>query len=175
LRSPQPEPASFVAQGGELSLPAPALAELLQAVLRKGGSFRFRATGSSMSPCIREGDVILVAPLPPGASPRLGQVVAFAHPDTRRLAVHRIVARRGGSFLIKGDSRPLADGLIPAADVLGYVARVERDGQEVWAGLGPERLLIACLTRRTPLWSWLRPLWRWVRPFVGKAAGKAAT
>jgi phage repressor protein C with HTH and peptisase S24 domain len=170
LRSRKPESAAFATQGGELSLSGPALVELLLAVLGEGKPFRFRATGPSMSPCIQDGDVILVAPLPLGASARLGQVVAFVHSGTRQLAVHRVVAKRGGSFLLKGDNSSLADGLFPAASILGYVVTVERDGQEVRIGLGPERLLIAFLTRWRPLWYWLRPVWRLIRPIARRAA-----
>jgi phage repressor protein C with HTH and peptisase S24 domain len=165
LRSRKSEPASFAIDGGELSLPGPALIELLSAVLGRGRVFRFRAAGSSMYPCIKNGDVIVVAPFPSGALPRLGQIVAFVQPGTRNLVVHRVVAKRGRSFLLKGDNMSLADGLIPAANVLGYVARVERDGQGTRIGLGFERLLIAFLSRTMSLFSLLAPMWRRVHPF----------
>jgi hypothetical protein len=138
--------------------------ELLRAVLSQGTAFRFRASGSSMCPCIKDDDVIVVAPFPFGALPRLGQVVAFVQPDTCELVVHRVVAKRGCAFLLKGDSLSQADGLVPAANVLGYVVRVERDGQEIRIGLGPERLLIATVSRLVPLFSFLAPLWRRLHP-----------
>jgi len=165
LRSRKPEPASFAIDGGELSLPEPALIELLRAVLGRGRAFRFRAAGSSMCPFIRNGDVIVVAPFPSGALPRLGQIVAFVQPSTRNLVVHRVIAKRGRSFLLKGDNMSLADGLIPAANVLGYVASVERDGQGTWISLESERLLIAFLSRTMPLFSFLAPVWRRVQRF----------
>lgn len=123
-----------------------------------------------MSPCIRDGDAIVVAPLPPETLPRLGQVVAFVHPSTRRLVVHRVVAKRNGSLLLKGDSTFPADGFISAAHILGYVTNVERRGQSVQFGLGPERLLIVFFSRMGPLFSFLDPLWGLIRPIVRRLA-----
>lgn len=165
LKSPEFEPALFIKEGGELSLSGPTLVELLRAVLGKGAPCRFRAKGFSMSPFVRDGDVITVSPLS-GASPRRGDVVAFVRPGMEKLVVHRVVGKRGHSYLIKGDSTPEADGLIPEANVLGRVIRVERDGKEVFLGLGPERFLIAFLTGRGLLFPLLLPLWRLVRPIV---------
>jgi hypothetical protein len=118
-----------------------------------------------MAPFIRNGDVITVSPLQTGL-PGVGDVVAFARPETGNLVVHRVVARRGKDSFVQGDSVPeYADGIIPAESLLGRVTRVERDGHNVWLGLGPERYLIAWLSRagwliplRVRLASWLKPL-----------------
>lgn len=169
MRSQGPKPALFSAKGGELSLSGPALVELLQAVLDKGMPFRFRAKGFSMSPFIKDGDVITVSPLS-SAPPRLGEVVAFVHPALEKLVVHRVVGKRGNSYCTRGDSALKMDGLIAEADILGHVTRVERDGKAVSLGLGPERLLIAFLTRRGLLLPFLRPVWKLVRPIVRRPA-----
>ena len=165
MRSQVPDRAPFCVHAGELSLPGPALLELLQAVLGRGRSFRFQAKGSSMSPCIRDGDVIQVAPAT-AATPRLGQVVACVPPGRRGPVVHRVIARRGSRFLTKGDNICRADGLLARSSILGVVTRVERNGEPVPAGLGPERIAIAWLSRRGTLWSRLRPVWKTVRPIV---------
>jgi hypothetical protein len=121
-----------------------------------------------MSPFIRDGDVITVAPeqlsdrnphvltsspLPAGRVPGvrtygIGQVVAFVSPLNERLVVHRIIGRRESLFLIQGDNlpRPGAD-MIRREDILGRVVRIERGGKRVWIGLGPERYPIAILSR----------------------------
>jgi signal peptidase len=149
------EPRLFAAQAGELSLSGEALLELMRAVLSRGVPFRFRARGWSMAPFIRDGDVITVTPVPHGL-PRIGQVVAFVTPGEERLVVHRMVGRRGGALLIQGDSAPHgADGIIPGENILGRVTRVERNGRDVWLGLGPERIAIAWLSRT----RWLVPVW----------------
>ncbi|MBU0493049.1 MAG: S26 family signal peptidase [Chloroflexi bacterium] len=143
----------------------PVLIGLLQAVLERGKPFRFEAPGFSMSPFVRDGDVITVTSLS-GASPGRGDVVAFLCPDSGKLVVHRVVGERDGAFLIRGDNAEEGDGLVPRANVLGRVTKVERDGKPVRLGLGSERYLIAFLTR----WGLLRPLllWGWplMRPIV---------
>ena len=54
----QAEPGPFVADGGELRFSGAALTELMQGVLARPATFRFRAGGASMSPFVRDGDVI---------------------------------------------------------------------------------------------------------------------
>jgi hypothetical protein len=168
LRSQRPEePRLFVVKAQELPLSGPALLELMRAVLVRGLPFRFRARGWSMAPFIRDGDVITVSPFR-RARPGIGEVVAFTRPGTENVVVHRVLSRRGPAAFIQGDSVPgCGDGLIPAENLLGRVTRIERNGQEVWLGLGPERYAIAWLSRTRRLiplgaWltSWLRPLRR---------------
>ena len=129
----------------------------MQAVLAKNLPFRFCARGWSMAPFIRDGDVITVAPLKK-ALPGVGEVVAFVRPDGGNLVVHRVIARRGPAVRIQGDSGlGYEDGLIPQANLLGRVTRIERSGQPVRLGLGPERYAIAWLSRArllTPLQNW---------------------
>jgi hypothetical protein len=104
-----------------------------------------------MSPFIKSGDVITVAPSsrkPKAPAYGIGQVVAFVIPVYQRLVVHRIVVRRGSRFLIQGDNSPgLDDGMIHRDDILGRVVRVERGRKRIRFGLGPERYAIAVLSR----------------------------
>jgi hypothetical protein len=133
--------------GGDLSLSGEDLVELMRAVLAKGASFRFRAKGWSMAPFIRDGDVICVSPLP-ASGPGLGDVVAFFTPESQRLLVHRVVLRRGAACVSRGDNiSGMSDGTISIKHILGRVTRVTREGRNVWLGLGPERRLIALLSR----------------------------
>jgi signal peptidase I len=141
------------------------LVDILRAVLDKSVPCRFRAPGFSMSPFIRNGDVITISRLS-GDYPCLGKVVAFIHPTRGKLIVHRVVGREDGRYLIKGDNSPHADGLIPKENILGYVSKVERDGKRILLGLGPERLLIAFLSRRGLLLPLLCRVGWFVRPFI---------
>jgi hypothetical protein len=130
-----------------LSLSGKALIELMQAVHAKGLPFRFNAGGHSMAPFIRDGDLITVSPLASRA-PDLGDVVAFIHPETKLLCMHRVLSINGDSFLIQGDNMPgNPDGMIPREAIVGRVTGVERAGSRVRLGLGPERLLLAYLSR----------------------------
>lgn len=148
MRSPRFEdPRLRVVRGADLPLSGDALLDLMAAVLARGVPFRFRARGWSMAPFIRDGDVITVAPLG-RAAPRVGEVVAFVRPEGGNLVVHRVVALRGASVAIQGDNVPeYPDGLVPPANLLGRVTRIERVGRPVWLGLGPERHVIAWLSR----------------------------
>jgi signal peptidase I len=161
--TPHPKPVLHNRAGGILSLSGPALLDLLRAVLDKRVPFRFTARGFSMSPFIKDGDVVTVSPCAPRAI-RYGDVVAFVNPCHERLAVHRVVGISQDARLIKGDNTPEEDGWIPPARILGRVTRVERDGKRVRLGLGIERVVIAFLARR----GWLAPVmwsvWRVVRP-----------
>jgi signal peptidase I len=165
LKSQEFEPAPFVKYDKEGTVSMPVVIGLLQAMLDKGKPFRFEATGGSMSPFVRDGDVITVSPLS-DTPPRLGDVVVFIRPESGKLVVHRVVGKRDGSYLIRGDNAPDSADLVPRANVLGRVTRVERGGKRVHLGLGPERYLIAFLTRRELLWPLLLPVWRLVRPVV---------
>jgi hypothetical protein len=127
-------------------MPNAAFAELMKAVLGKGAPFRFEAGGYSMSPFIRHGDHVTVAP--PPARFRRGDVAVFMNPDGGKLTVHRVVrvSRRRGYF-IKGDNAPDPDGFVPGPALFGRVVRVEHRGKRVRIGLGPERVLVAFLSR----------------------------
>ena len=162
------EPDLLSRKGEAVSLSDPGdLLEMLHATLEKGALFRFRAKGFSMSPFIRDDDVVTVSPLR-GLPCRVGDVVAFVSPYSQRLMLHRVVGRGVDSCLIRGDHAPASDGLIPNASILGRVSKVERNGKDVLLGLGFERLLIACLVRMGLFSSFLLPIWRRIHPIVKK-------
>jgi hypothetical protein len=157
------ESAVYAERGFELSLGSRPFQELLIEVLHKGAAFRFRAKGFSMSPFIKDGDVITVAPLC-GKKPRLGDVVAFINPRTEGLVVHRVVGKGDTNHLyIKGDNLPTRTHMVPIAPILGRVERIERDGKAITLGLGPEKRFIALFSRRGLLLPVLLRLWRIVR------------
>ena len=118
-----------------------------------------------MAPFIRDGDVITVYPFQ-HTLPDVGEVVAFTYPEEEKLVVHRVVDRHQTEIFVQGDNVPeFSDGIIPAEDLLGRVTRIERNGHDIWLGLGPERIVIAWLSRvrlLVPLRYWLAS---WVRPF----------
>ena len=151
-----------VEERNDLTLSSAELLGLLRDLLSKGLSCRFQARGWSMAPFVNDGEVITITPLA-GATPRIGEVFAFIHPEMQKPTVHRIIGKRGETCLIKGDNNPCgADGYVLPRNILGRVSRVERKGRRVWIGLGPERILVAFLSR-TRLLLWLR---RWFGPFL---------
>jgi phage repressor protein C with HTH and peptisase S24 domain len=138
------KPVLLVRKKGDLPLSGESLTELMREVLARGRLFRFRAKGSSMSPFIKDGDVVTVRPLG-GSPPRTGDIVAFLHPATGRAAVHRVVRKTSGLFSLKGDNVLDGDGTLSLGQILGTVCRVERAGENVRLGRG--RALIASLSR----------------------------
>jgi hypothetical protein len=113
-----------------------------------------------MCPFIKDGDVVTVSPLSEKKA-GVGDVVAFEHPVTHGLAVHRIVDRKRGQLEIQGDNAPDGDGLVLLDCVIGVVKRVERQGRTIEFGLGPEKRLIALMSRRGALPRWRLRLSRW--------------
>ena len=163
------KPEFSVMKGSDISLSGEALVELLRAVLIKGASVRFQAKGFSMSPFIKNNDVVTISALQ-GKRPGLGEIIAFVHAETGGLCVHRIVRKKDGIFVTKGDNKSVSDERVPKDNILGFVTRVERDGKPVFLGLGPERFLIAFLGWRGLLFPLLLPLWKVVRPFLRRSA-----
>ena len=169
LNSKGTRPEFSVVKRSELSLSGPALVQLLRAVLGKGAPARFRAKGFSMSPFIKNEDVVTISPLQ-HKRPGLGDIIAFVHPETEGLCIHRIVRKKDGIYVTKGDNISETDECVPRENILGFVTRVERDGKEVFLGLGPERFLIAFLGRRGLLLPLILPLWKLVRLFIKRSA-----
>jgi hypothetical protein len=140
-------------------------AALAKALLEKKASIRFQAKGGSMSPFIKDGDLLTLSPLS-AKIPGLGHVVALIHPLNGKLLVHRAIMKRGDSLAIKGDNLPAMDCWVRRADLLGVVTRVERNGKNPLSGIGPGRTLIARLSRRGSIYPQLAPLWKVLAPFL---------
>ncbi|MFC1948011.1 S24/S26 family peptidase [Chloroflexota bacterium] len=149
------EPRFFTINPVELTVSGKALADIMREVLNKGASFRFCARGWSMMPFIRNGDVITISPVLQGP-PRLGDVVAYVRFNAGSLVVHRIIARRGSTLVIKGDGvSGYSEDLVPPHNLLGKITRVERKGRTVWLGFGPEKFVIAWFSSRRMLFPLL--------------------
>ena len=141
------------------------LPELVTEVVSKGVECRLQAKGYSMSPFIKDSDVVTISPMSE-SSPGFGDVIAFIHPKTDRLIIHRVVRKIRGACLVKGENALEPDGLIERNHMIGIITGVERKGRKVLFGLGPERLLIALLTRTNLLRPVLRLVWGIFRPIA---------
>ena len=159
------EPSVFVRPGKELSLSGPALLQLIRETLLRGSAIKFQAKGFSMSPFIRDNDIITISPLT-NKSISYGDIVAFVCPITEKLVVHRVVKRNGkGAVCIAGDNLPKPDTTVSEERILGRVTSIERNGKKIALGLGLERSLIATLTRHGLIYSFLLPMMRCLRAF----------
>lgn len=167
-----PPPSPFVHRGGELHLSNLAYLELLRGMVERGIRLRTKVRGFSMSPFIRDGDVVTIAPMD-GCVPRIGEVVAFVQPNTGLLAVHRLIARVDAGWLVRGDNCPEPDGVVPRGAILGVLVRVERGGRHVRLGLGAERTWIAALSREDILMR-LKTVWYyWPRRIAASVLRRA--
>jgi len=129
------------------------LIDLIRDTLASSSTFRFAAAGGSMQPFIYSGDTVSITPLPD--SPKLGDVLAFIHPQDGRLLVHRLIQKKVDNFLMKGDNtRDHNDGWVSTPHLLGRVKQVERGKRKITFGLGVEKYLIALLSR----WNKLVPI-----------------
>ncbi|MEZ5126624.1 MAG: S24/S26 family peptidase [Thermoleophilia bacterium] len=135
----------FSLAGGELPLSNRGQLELLYGMRERDAGLRTVVRGGSMAPFVRDGDVVVVAPLR-GVAPRVGEVVAVELARGATLAVHRVVRRSHRGVLVRGDNAAAADGVVPPPSVLGRVVRVERGERRVRFGMGPERRVIAALS-----------------------------
>ncbi|MFH1354803.1 MAG: S26 family signal peptidase [Candidatus Omnitrophota bacterium] len=130
----------------ELTISNAVLIDLMKDAASKGSSFKFQVKGFSMLPFIRDNDVLTISPFSPFSN-NLGNSVAFIHPKTESLIIHRLIAKHNNSYIVKGDNIPTPDGLISRKDIVGFVSGIERKGKKVLFGFGPERFLIVLLSR----------------------------
>ncbi len=149
-----------------ISLSAPVIMDLIEAVHEKGSSFRFQAKGYSMTPSIRNNDVITVSPLK-DLMPRRGDVLAFRHPERPQMLVHRALHVREKKIFVKGDNCLEADGWIPAENILGLVTRVERQGRaRFWPNHAEPSFGSDLYLEFYPLWPPVRRVlaqgWHWL-------------
>lgn len=155
---------SFSILEDQQSIPSSTFTSLLKGVLDMGASFRFRANGVSMTPFIKQGDLVTLSPYT-GSRPRLGDVAAFFFPGTEKLTIHRVVGKKENGYLLKGDNATAIDGVIPPENILARVKKVEREGREIRLGLRQDRYLIALLARSGLLLSLFSPLCKFIRVF----------
>jgi GNAT superfamily N-acetyltransferase len=122
-----------------LNLGAGDLAELAAEILERGGCLSFRATGSSMQPTLRDGDLLKVVPVEL-SSLGPGDVVLYRAPDGCA-AVHRVGETHSGSLMLSCDSRPGVRYEIRIGQVLGVVVSALRGSQPVLLDYSPARRL----------------------------------
>lgn len=99
---------------------APELAELVGAVLVRGGHVWLVASGESMLPALRPGDELLFGPLREG-EPRLGQVVLWQRGG--KLIAHRVVELRADGLVTAGDASVRADPAISRDALVGVLRK----------------------------------------------------
>jgi hypothetical protein len=110
-----------------------AAADLAGVLLRRGRAVRLSARGSSMLPFLVDGDVVHVRPAR-AEDIGVGDVLCYDG-GPGRLFLHRVVAKRGGQCVTRGDALEYTE-IVAAARVLGTAIAVERGGR-LWRLDGP--------------------------------------
>ncbi len=109
------------------------LAEIAPEVLRRGGTISFIATGFSMWPHIRNGDMITARPLATEEVPGTGWIIIYQTPHGH-IVVHRVVAAaqgRGAGLGVRGDSQSGPIEQVALESVLGRIIVRQRQGKDV--------------------------------------------
>lgn len=115
-------------------IPSPrSFAEVSAGLLSTGCSLRFRASGRSMYPTIRHGEMVTVVPVAPAEIKR-GDIVLYR--SERGVIAHRVegVRRKSGRIFclrLRGDASDSCDRPVQPEQVLGKVQSVERAGQQI--------------------------------------------
>lgn len=133
----------FVENAPPMPLRGNSLGLVLAEVLGSGRSFRFAARGQSMTPFVRDGDVLTVVPLG-STQPRRGDVVACIDPARAAgVVVHRVVSATAAGYVLQGDALQEPDGVYRLEQILGLVREITRGECTTSRGLGASGPLIA--------------------------------
>nr|WP_279615074.1 S24/S26 family peptidase [Desulfospira joergensenii] len=95
----------------------------MDAVLAADPSNRVKVKGHglSMSPFIRDHNVIVLKPNTSDTQIKFGDIVAIFNKDQTRILIHRVIGKNKNRILIKGDNNIRPDGWYSKQDVLGIV------------------------------------------------------
>lgn len=123
--------------------------EIAEGLLKSENHLRFRASGTSMSPFIKDNDTVIIAPdnnrgthpiflknfkqkvnkRNMGCVPNLGiGDVVLLKTKEGRLFLHRVVKRKKTGVVTSGDSAYTDDGFTPYNNILGKVIKISGKG-----------------------------------------------
>jgi hypothetical protein len=91
--------------------------------LKEGRAMRLLPRGGSMIPFVRAGDLVTIVP---GKPCRVGDVILCRRDGN--LVLHRVVGKKDGKIITKGDALGYADGPVAPQDILGQAVFAERSG-----------------------------------------------
>ena len=138
-------------------------ASIAQDVLGRGRTLRFKAKGGSMSPFIRNGDVVEVVPVKTKIN--LGDIVLYRS-SYGNPVVHRVIQRSNESIITKGDSLSSSDQPVLSKQVLGRVVSVEKNGWRIRLDTPMGKLINVLLATISPFSFLIYPPLRLVKRTV---------
>jgi len=98
---------------------------IIASLLRKGEEVCFRVSSGSMDPVLSTGDTIGVRKGKDAYG--FGDIVLF--PGKGGLCIHRIIQRKEGRYITKGDRRTIPDPALRKERILGRAIWVEKSGR----------------------------------------------
>jgi signal peptidase I len=106
---------------------------IILSVLESGNSVELPATGFSMFPSLRPGDMVIVNPIKTGDLPESGNIVVFK--TNNGLVMHRLVEtaedNRGEQiFITRGDCMKENDNPLHFKQIIGVAAKYKRSGKD---------------------------------------------
>ncbi len=141
---PSAPPASHITCGGKFCLSNQVQLEMLQGLAERGASLRTTVRGFSMSPFVKDMDVLIISP--PVKKVKVGDIAAFRHPVNGRLTLHRLIRKVESGWLVRGDNCSRPDGIIQQQDILGLVVSARRKSRKLRLGITYGKKLIAWLS-----------------------------
>jgi hypothetical protein len=117
------------------------IAALADLWARSGAVGRVPIRGESMATLLRDGDTVRVRA---GAVPRVGDIVIVR--TSEGLIAHRLVSRRGGQLVLRGDASLTFDPPLAPDAALGVVTAVETIGRPWRRFDGPLARLLGLVT-----------------------------
>ena len=143
-----------VEAGADVNVSGADLKVLLESFLSRGQACRIRANGSSMTPSIRNGDLVTIEPV--AGSVRSGDVVASSDMSGGRVLLHRVMNTRGSGtgreFMLAGDNGCAGEDWVGEVCILGQVRRVSRGDRNVFLFAGLPGLAWAWFIHRACRW-----------------------
>jgi len=106
---------------------------IFKETLNKNRGIQFPATGSSMYPTLREGDILRVRRIKYHEA-RIGDILAYERPGSKKILVHRLVKKFEDSLLTLAESGPPRSydlPLRPDNPIIGRVVAIERGKREI--------------------------------------------
>lgn len=116
----------------------------------EGRSVAITATGTSMLPFIRPGDIVTIAPQ---AGYRRGDIVLALVEGRHDVVLHAVIGHDGNTYTLMGTANLKLTEETIGSDIAGAVVAIERDGRAI-STLTPK------WRRAMSLWLRLRPLRR---------------
>ncbi len=138
------------------------LLDLTAELLSRGTTVRFRPSGRSMYPSIREGELITVEPVQP-SDVKLGDIVLYR--SQRGLVAHRVVGSSptqssvlSPHYFLRGDASLSCDKPIEVQQILGRVVSVEREGRAINLAGTPAKRWHRARRLASRLKGWIYPV-----------------